>query len=88
MLRVKKRDILGQIETEARRLARNGNHASFESVKAYLVDAGYYDAEALFKNRWHQAEINRICEVSVRERCARSYAPPGTEAIYALRHSV
>jgi hypothetical protein len=60
-----KRDIerLAQTETEARRMARSGLYADFTAIHRRLEERGYIGATKIFKNRWTQAEINRLCDV-------------------------
>jgi hypothetical protein len=65
---------LARIETEARRLARSGNYQSFESIEQALLIDGYCETPKLFRNRWTQLELNRICQE------ARSHAGEETSA--------
>jgi hypothetical protein len=79
-------DRLARIETEARRLARSGNHQSFESIERALLIDGYCESPRLFRNLWTQLELNRICQEAmspVREessirRSADSGEAPGS----------
>ena len=52
---------LARIETEARTLARSGDHPSFSSIEFILLARGYEEAHKVFSNRWSQAEVDRIC---------------------------
>jgi hypothetical protein len=55
---------LAQIETEARKLAHSGTYLGFRSIQNCLVASGYAEASKLFKNRWTQTEIDRLCRMS------------------------
>jgi hypothetical protein len=55
------RDRLARIETEARALARSGNHYGFSSIKNLLLTRGYPEADKVFANRWTQSEVDRLC---------------------------
>jgi len=55
------KEILAQIETTARELARNGEHTDWRSVQQMIVESGYPEARKLFANPWTQAEISRLC---------------------------
>jgi hypothetical protein len=55
------RERLARIETEARNLARSGNHHSFSSIKMQLLTRGYPEANKVFANRWTQYELDRLC---------------------------
>ena len=57
---------VAHIETEARKLARSGQHRSFSSIELALLSRGYREALKVFANRWTQCELDRICEQSVR----------------------
>jgi hypothetical protein len=50
-----------QIETYARTFARTGTYGSFRAVEHALLDAGFSEVEHLFKNKWQQREIDRLC---------------------------
>ncbi len=56
-----KRDVLAQIETNARLMARTGTYQNFRPIQQLLVQAGYTEAQKLFQNGWQPEEINRIC---------------------------
>jgi len=67
------RDRLARIETEARTLARSGNHYGFSSIKNLLLTRGYPEANKVFANRWTQSELDRLCKQA-------HYARAGTAA--------
>jgi hypothetical protein len=50
-----------RIETEARRLARSGQHQGFSSIQFALAARGYREAPKVLANRWTQYELDRIC---------------------------
>ena len=56
---------LAHIETEARKLARTGQHRSYRSIEMALLGEGYREALKVFANRWTQCELDRICQQSV-----------------------
>ncbi len=56
---------LAHIETEARKLARSGQHRSYRSIEMALLGQGYREAIKVFANRWTQSELDRICQQSV-----------------------
>jgi hypothetical protein len=56
---------LAHIETEARKLARTGQHRSYRSIEMALLGQGYREALKVFANRWTQCELDRICQQSV-----------------------
>jgi hypothetical protein len=56
------RERLARIETEARTLARSGNHPGFSSIKHLLLTRGYPEADKVFANRWTQSELDRLCQ--------------------------
>jgi hypothetical protein len=56
-----KHEFRAQIETRARALARTGKYSSFRTVQNALLDGGFPEVERLFKNRWQQEEISRLC---------------------------
>jgi hypothetical protein len=58
------KEILARIETQARKLARTGEHPDWWSVENTIVDAGYPEARRLFANRWTQVEISRLCQAN------------------------
>jgi hypothetical protein len=62
------RDRLAHIETEARRLARSGEHRGFKSIEIVLLSRGYREARRIFANRWTCSELERICEQSLANR--------------------
>ena len=53
-----------QIETEARRMAKTGIYLGYRAIASRLVDRGYAEAPKLFRNRWTQQEIDRLCYAS------------------------
>ena len=62
------RERVARIETEARRLARSGQHSGFRSIERTLSAGGYREAPRVFANRWTQYELDRLCEQAQRER--------------------
>jgi hypothetical protein len=56
------RERLARVETEARTLARSGNHRSFSSIKMLLLTHGYSEVHKVFANRWTQCEVDRLCQ--------------------------
>jgi hypothetical protein len=56
-----KRERLAYIESEARALARTGDHKDFSSIEMLFLIRGYQEARKLFANLWTQEELNRIC---------------------------
>ena len=58
---------VAQIETEARRLARSGVYMEYSAIRRHLQERGYTEAERIFKNRWTQAEISRLCRLAHQE---------------------
>jgi hypothetical protein len=67
---------IGRLETEARRMARSGAFVGFHAVQRRLLDTGFVEAQKLFKNRWTQAEIDRLCRASHFEPNAESRGCP------------
>lgn len=55
---------LAEIESEARRMARSGAYPGFRAIAHRLLEAGYEETPKLFKNRWTQEEISRLCYAS------------------------
>ena len=56
------RDRLANVETEARKLARSGEHRGFASIQAALLERGFTEAVAVFRNRWTRSELDRLCD--------------------------
>jgi hypothetical protein len=56
------RERLALIETEARRLARSGDHRGSWSIGRALQAQGFAEASKVLANRWTQSELDRICE--------------------------
>jgi hypothetical protein len=50
-----------RIETEARRLARSGQHQGFSTIQFALAARGYREAAKVLANRWTQCELDRFC---------------------------
>ena len=63
----RKAERLAEIETEARRMARSGVYWGFRAISDRLLERGYGEASKVFRNRWTQEEINRLCNMSYRE---------------------
>jgi hypothetical protein len=59
--KVGRRERLAYIESEARALARTGNHKDYSSIEMLFLVRGYHEARKLFANLWTQEELNRIC---------------------------
>jgi hypothetical protein len=57
---------IAQIETEARKLARSGDHRSFRSIQAALLARGLPKVPKVFANRWTCTELDRLCEQTLR----------------------
>jgi hypothetical protein len=55
-------DQLARIETEARKLARSGEHRGFGSIQRVLLARGFAQAHKVFANRWTCSELDRLCE--------------------------
>jgi hypothetical protein len=62
------------IETEARKLARSGQHRGSHSIEMALLARGYRDAPKIFANRWTQYELDRLCEQAPHARGAAATA--------------
>jgi hypothetical protein len=58
---------LARIETEARTLARSGEHRSFNSIEMILLARGFQEAHKIFANRWSQSELDRLCHQAQRD---------------------
>jgi hypothetical protein len=56
------------IVTEARRLARSGEHFSSKSILAVFLGSGFREANRVFANRWTRSELDRICEQALVNR--------------------
>jgi hypothetical protein len=56
------RDRLANVETEARKLARSGEHRGFASIQAALLERGFTEAAVVFRNRWTRAKLDRLCD--------------------------
>jgi hypothetical protein len=65
---------VAQIETEARKLARSGNHRSFRSIQAALLARGLPKVPKVFANRWTCTELDRLCEQTLRRLALASGA--------------
>jgi hypothetical protein len=61
------RERFALIETEARKLARSGNHRNAWSVGRALQAQGFVEVPKLLANRWTQSELDRICETALRQ---------------------
>jgi hypothetical protein len=57
-----------RIETEARKLARSGQHRWSSSIEMALLAQGYRDTPRVFANRWTQYELDRLCELATHAR--------------------
>ena len=57
---------IAQTETEARKLARSGEHRSFRSIQAALLARGLPKVPKVFANRWTCTELDRLCEQTLR----------------------
>jgi hypothetical protein len=56
---------LAQIETKARRLAHSGAYREFSVIRRQLEKTeDCDDLELVFRNRWTQSEINRLCDLA------------------------
>jgi hypothetical protein len=54
-----------RIETEARKLARSGQHRWSHSIEMALLARGYRDAPNVFANCWTQYELDRLREQAI-----------------------
>jgi hypothetical protein len=68
------RDRLATIETQARKLARSGDHRGFASIQAALLEQGFSEAVTVFRNRWTRSELDRLCEQAT-EHMSRLQGP-------------
>jgi hypothetical protein len=58
------RERLALIETEARKLARSGQHLTSDTIRIALLEQGFEEASKVLSNRWTQSELDRLCEQS------------------------
>jgi hypothetical protein len=68
-----KRERLAYIESEARALARTGDHKDYSSIEMLFLIRGYHEARKLFANLWTQEELNRICQQAQSRRDSAIY---------------
>src|ERR1700738_3419425 len=62
-----------RIESEARRLARSGEHDRWWSIKvALLAQQRFTQVHRVFKNPWTCSELDRLCQ-QAKLRCHQSY---------------
>jgi hypothetical protein len=61
-MKVNKQGRRAYLESEARSLARSGNHRNFRTIETLLIVGGYPEARKLCANRWTQGELDRICQ--------------------------
>jgi hypothetical protein len=50
-----------RIETEARKLARSGDHYNNSSIQLALLNRGFRESYKVFENPWTCCELDRIC---------------------------
>jgi hypothetical protein len=62
MLNRKRADDLARIETQVRSMARSGKYRSHVEIRNALERAGVELTAQIFKNRWSQTEIDRLCD--------------------------
>jgi hypothetical protein len=75
------RERLAQIETEARRMAQSGAYRSFRAIVERLLERGYVEASKVFRNRWTQEEINRLCDMSCHKTGFVEHSRPGLQHV-------
>jgi hypothetical protein len=63
---------MAYMESEARALARTGDHKDFSSIEMLFIIRGYQEAPKLFANLWTQQELNRICRQARSQRRSAS----------------
>ena len=68
----------GFVETEARRLARSGRYPNARRIERALLEQRVPGVEKVFKNRWTQIELDRICEQASKQDFAE---PPQRSAV-------
>jgi hypothetical protein len=73
-MRRKLQERFARIETEARKLARSGQHRWSHSIEMALLARGYRDAPRVFANRWTQCELDRLCEQATHARVGAAAA--------------
>jgi hypothetical protein len=56
-----KTERIAKIELRARELARSGQHKSHLTIRLVLMNL-YPEARSVFRNKWQQYEIDRLCE--------------------------
>jgi hypothetical protein len=62
-----------RIESEARKLARSGQHTGWRSIERALLDqSGFTQVPYVFANEWTRSELDRLC---LEARLRRSSGP-------------
>jgi len=54
-----------RIESEARRLARSGEHTCWQSIQvALLAQKRFTQIPYVFANDWTRSELDRLCQIA------------------------
>jgi hypothetical protein len=62
-----------QIESEARKLARSGQHYGWRSIERALLEQGRFSqVPNVFANAWTRSELDRLCQQAQRLRKPRA----------------
>jgi hypothetical protein len=51
-----------RIESEARQLARSGEHSGWPSIKRALLQRAFTQVPYIFANAWTCSELDRLCQ--------------------------
>jgi hypothetical protein len=61
-----------RFESEARRLARSGEHSGWWSIKETLLERRFPQVTYMFANAWTCSELDRLCQEATQLRDERA----------------
>jgi hypothetical protein len=67
---------IAEIESRARKLARSGEHRSYLTIRTVLNGAYPQEARFVFRNKWQQHELDRLCEHAALQAAAQKIPYP------------